>query len=88
MTPLRCAIRRTRLGATRVSNAPYWEETNDEDAAVWTRRLGSGAGVLESEERWAAWALLTAIIGLDLGYVYINVLLNKANGPSSTPAAV
>ena len=37
-------------------------------------------GYWGSEERWSAWALLTAIIGLDLGYVYINVLLNKANG--------
>ena len=27
-----------------------------------------------------AWALVTAIIGLDLGYVSINVRLNKANG--------
>ena len=37
-------------------------------------------GYWRSEERWSAWALLTAIIGLDLGYVYVNVLLNKANG--------
>jgi putative ATP-binding cassette transporter len=37
-------------------------------------------GYWGSEERWSAWALLTTIIGLDLGYVYINVLLNKANG--------
>ena len=37
-------------------------------------------GYWGSEERWSAWALLTAIIGLDLGYVYVNVLLNKANG--------
>ena len=37
-------------------------------------------GYWGSEERWAAWALVTAIIGLDLGYVYINVLLNQANG--------
>jgi len=33
-----------------------------------------------SEERWSAWALLGANIGLTLGAVYINVLLNKANG--------
>lgn len=37
-------------------------------------------GYWGSEERWLAWALLTAIIGLDLSYVYVNVLLNKANG--------
>ena len=34
-------------------------------------------GYWGSEERWAAWALVTAIIGLDLGYVSINVLLNQ-----------
>ena len=33
-----------------------------------------------SEERWAAWARLAAVIGLDLGFVYINVRLNQANG--------
>jgi putative ATP-binding cassette transporter len=33
-----------------------------------------------SEERWTAWAFLAAIIGLDLGAVYINVRLNQANG--------
>jgi vitamin B12/bleomycin/antimicrobial peptide transport system ATP-binding/permease protein len=27
-------------------------------------------GYWRSEERWSAWALLTAIIGLDLGYVW------------------
>jgi putative ATP-binding cassette transporter len=32
-----------------------------------------------SEERWSAWAFLTAVIGLDLGAVYINVWLNQAN---------
>jgi putative ATP-binding cassette transporter len=37
-------------------------------------------GYWGSEERWSAWALLTAIISLDLGYAYINVLLNRANG--------
>jgi len=37
-------------------------------------------GYWGSEERWSAWALLTTIIGLDLSYAYINVLLNKANG--------
>jgi putative ATP-binding cassette transporter len=37
-------------------------------------------GYWGSEERWSARALLTAIISLDLGYVYVNVLLNKANG--------
>jgi vitamin B12/bleomycin/antimicrobial peptide transport system ATP-binding/permease protein len=37
-------------------------------------------GYWGSEERWSAWALLTATIGLDLGYVYLSVLLNKANG--------
>ena len=37
-------------------------------------------GYWGSEERWSARAFLTAIIGLDLGYVYINVRLNKANG--------
>jgi putative ATP-binding cassette transporter len=43
---------------------------------VWTLVKGYWG----SEERWSARVLLTAIIGLDLGYVYINVLLNKANG--------
>ena len=33
-----------------------------------------------SEERWSAWALLVANIGLTLGAVYINVLINTANG--------
>ena len=37
-------------------------------------------GYWGSEERWSARAFLAAIIGLDLSYVYINVLLNKANG--------
>jgi putative ATP-binding cassette transporter len=37
-------------------------------------------GYWGSEERWSARAFLAAIIGLDLGYVYINVLLNTANG--------
>jgi vitamin B12/bleomycin/antimicrobial peptide transport system ATP-binding/permease protein len=32
-----------------------------------------------SEDRWAAWGLLLAVIGLNLGTVYINVLLNKWN---------
>jgi hypothetical protein len=43
---------------------------------VWALGLGYGG----SEERWAAWALVTAIIGLDLGYVSITVRLHKANG--------
>ena len=33
-----------------------------------------------SEERWSAWALLGANVGLTLGAVYINVLINTANG--------
>lgn len=33
-----------------------------------------------SEERWSAWALLGANVGLTLGAVYISVLLNTANG--------
>src|SRR5260370_1625393 len=32
-----------------------------------------------SEERWAAWGLLLAVIALNLAIVYINVLLNKWN---------
>jgi vitamin B12/bleomycin/antimicrobial peptide transport system ATP-binding/permease protein len=32
-----------------------------------------------SEERWSAWGLLLAVIALNLGIVYINVLLNKWN---------
>jgi putative ATP-binding cassette transporter len=32
-----------------------------------------------SEDRWAAWGLLVAVIALNLGIVYINVLLNKWN---------
>ena len=39
-----------------------------------------GQGYWRSEERGSAWALLTAIMGLDLGYVYVNGLLNQANG--------
>ena len=42
-------------------------------------------GYWGSEGRWAAWALLTAIIGLDLGYVYINVLLNNGTALVSSP---
>ncbi len=30
-----------------------------------------------SGEKWAAWGLLTVIIGLNLGIVYINVILNR-----------
>jgi len=33
-----------------------------------------------SEERWSAWALLGANVGLTLGAVYISVLMNTANG--------
>ena len=33
-----------------------------------------------SEERWSAWVLLVANIGLTLGAVYISVLMNTANG--------
>ena len=32
-----------------------------------------------SEDRWAAWGLLLAVVALSLGTVYINVLLNKWN---------
>ncbi|HEV2054857.1 MAG TPA: ABC transporter ATP-binding protein/permease [Methylomirabilota bacterium] len=32
-----------------------------------------------SEDRWAAWGLLLAVITLNLGIVFINVLLNKWN---------
>ena len=32
-----------------------------------------------SEDRWAAWGLLLAVVALNLGIVYINVLLNKWN---------
>jgi putative ATP-binding cassette transporter len=32
-----------------------------------------------SEDRWAAWGLLLAVISLNLGIVFINVLLNKWN---------
>jgi hypothetical protein len=42
-------------------------------------------GYWGSEERWTAWARVTVIIGFDLGYVYINVLLNKANGTVPDP---
>lgn len=37
-------------------------------------------GYWGSEERWSARALLAAIIGLNLGMVYVSVLLNGANG--------
>lgn len=33
-----------------------------------------------SEERWSAWGLLVSNLALTFGAVYINVLLNKANG--------
>lgn len=33
----------------------------------------------QSEDRWAAWGLLIAVLLLNLGTVYINVLLNKWN---------
>jgi vitamin B12/bleomycin/antimicrobial peptide transport system ATP-binding/permease protein len=32
-----------------------------------------------SEDRWAAWGLLLVVVALNLGIVYINVLLNKWN---------
>ncbi|MFX5595000.1 SbmA/BacA-like family transporter, partial [Acinetobacter baumannii] len=32
-----------------------------------------------SEEKWKAWALLLAILALNLGMVYINVRLNSWN---------
>ena len=32
-----------------------------------------------SEDRWAAWGLLLAVVALNLGIVFINVLLNKWN---------
>ena len=32
-----------------------------------------------SEDRWAAWGLLVAVVTLNLGIVFINVLLNKWN---------
>ena len=32
-----------------------------------------------SEDRWAGWGLLIVVIGLNLGIVYINVLLNQWN---------
>ena len=37
-------------------------------------------GYWGSEERWSARLLLTAIIGLNLGLVGVNVLQNQANG--------
>jgi putative ATP-binding cassette transporter len=37
-------------------------------------------GYWGSDERWSARALLAAIIALNLGLVYVNVLLNGANG--------
>ena len=30
-----------------------------------------------SEDRWAAWGLLAIVVAMNLGLVYINVLLNK-----------
>ena len=32
-----------------------------------------------SEDRWAAWGLLLAVIALNLGIVYVNVLINRWN---------
>jgi len=32
-----------------------------------------------SEDRWAAWALLAVIVGLNLGYVYLSVIFNDWN---------
>jgi putative ATP-binding cassette transporter len=43
---------------------------------VWTLTKGYWG----SEERWSARALLTSIIGLNLGLVGVNVLQNEANG--------
>jgi vitamin B12/bleomycin/antimicrobial peptide transport system ATP-binding/permease protein len=37
-------------------------------------------GYWSSEERLSAWLLLAAIIGFNLGLVFVNVLLNDANG--------
>src|ERR1700728_594748 len=34
----------------------------------------------QGEERWSARALLTLCISLNFGIVYVNVLLNRANG--------
>ncbi len=34
----------------------------------------------QGEERWSARALLIACVGLNFGIVYVNVLLNRANG--------
>ena len=38
-------------------------------------------GYWTSNERWSAWILLGSIVGLNLGLVLVNVLLNIANGP-------
>ena len=48
-------------------------------------RLGRNVWVLAkgywgSEEKWWAWGLLVAVVALNLGIVYVNVLLNTANG--------
>jgi putative ATP-binding cassette transporter len=43
---------------------------------VWVLTKGYWA----SEERWSARALLTSVIGLNLGLVGVNVLQNEANG--------
>jgi vitamin B12/bleomycin/antimicrobial peptide transport system ATP-binding/permease protein len=32
-----------------------------------------------SEDRWAAWALLGIVVAMNLGLLYINVLLNRWN---------
>jgi putative ATP-binding cassette transporter len=56
------------------------------------RQLGRDVWVLTkgywgSEERWSAWPLLTAVIGLNLGLVGVNVLQNQANGALFTALA-
>jgi vitamin B12/bleomycin/antimicrobial peptide transport system ATP-binding/permease protein len=38
-----------------------------------------------SEDRWTVWGLLFAVIALNLGIVYINVLLNKWNNTFYDP---
>lgn len=51
------------------------EETRGQLRAAW--RLTRPYWV--SDEKWSAWGLLVVIVGLNLGNVYVSVLLNKWN---------
>jgi len=53
----------------------FYDDTRGRLRAAW--RLTRPYWV--SEQKWAAWGLLVLVTGLDLGNVYVSVLLNKWN---------